>query len=98
MDEVTSGQDAPPTDDGLRDVVPAGAGDGDCRRFASVQDKGTPAGDWYISGITCSADQFEFSVIREDDGRNVAAADSGEARTGRSRGRCFDPSRAALRD
>ena len=60
-----------------RDVVPTGAGDGDCPCVAGDEDEGTSPGDFYISKIARSADQFELSVICEDDHRDVAA-DPGE--------------------
>ena len=57
----------------LRDVVPTGAGDGDCPCVAGDEDKGTSPGDGDVSGIARSADQFELPVICEDDHRDVAA-------------------------
>ena len=57
----------------LRDVVPTGAGDGDCCSVAGDEDKGTSPGDGDVSGIARSADQFELPVICEDDHRDVAA-------------------------
>ena len=54
-------------------VVPTGAGDGDCPCVAGDEDEGTSSGDGDISGIARSADQFELSVIREDDHSDVAA-------------------------
>ena len=52
--------------------MPAAAEDGDRCSVASVQDKGLSTGDRDISGIARSADQFELSVLCEDDCRDVS--------------------------
>ena len=54
-------------------LLPSIAGDGDCPCVAGDEDEGTSPGDGDISGIARSADQFELSVICEDDHRAVAA-------------------------
>ena len=56
---------------GLSDVSPAITVDNHRRRPLSAQYKGLPPGDLYISRIARSSNCLEFSVIGEDNNRNV---------------------------